>query len=241
VWYQKKASLNQAIWSGLEFSFVSENYCQICPFVLCKDYLQDAIYNQLYRTKKKIYGFQFISQKGQEICLSKTKIIIANSQDKILRKKIPACLDFLHQIESQLKIVKTKVRECASPPIKYAAGGVWLLEGSKRWMRSPPMISLYTMLIRVGFSHTLGKDFWDTINGICNCSVTPYQAEDRDRLTNSLKGIKRILAEGDRKIFPEDIKKNYPKGLRIQDMHDNLGICSFSSGDTRSLVPIWHK
>ena len=150
-------------------------------------------------------------------------------------------MDFLHQIESQLKIVKTKVRECASPPMKYAAGGVWLLEGSKRWMKSPPMISLYTMLIRVGFSHTVGNSFWDTINGICNCSVVPYQSEDRDRLTNSLKGIKRILAEGDRKIFTGDIKRNYPKGLRIQDMHDNLGICSFSNGDTRSLVPAWHK
>ena len=132
IWYQNKMSLNQAIWSGLEFAFVSADYHQVCPFVLCKDYLQDAIYNQLYKTKKKIYGFQFVSQEGREICLSKIRLIIANTQDKALRKHILPCMDFLHQIEEQLKIVKTKVHECASPPVKYAAGGVWLLEGSKR-------------------------------------------------------------------------------------------------------------
>jgi hypothetical protein len=240
-WYKKAASLNQAICSGLEFAFVSKKFAQICPFVLCKDYLQDAVFNQLYKTKKTIYGFHFTPQNGFEIDMGKTRLVIANSQDKNLRTKIPALMDFLHQIEKLLKITKTQVRECAKPPIKYAAGGVWLLEGSKRWMHSPPMLSLYTMLIRVGFSHTAGNDFWNTINGVVGGSINAYQIEDRDRLRSSIDGIKRILAEGDRKIFARDIKKNYPRGTRIQDMHDHLGICSFSKGYTKSLVPIWHE
>jgi hypothetical protein len=241
VWYQNHMFLNQAICSGLEFAFVSEDFKQCCPFVLCKDYLQDAIYNQIYKTKKKIFGFQYDPSKESPVCLSKAQLVIANSTDRKLRQKIPACLDFLNQIEKKLKINKTKIRECESPPNKYSAGGVWFFEGSKRWLASPPMISLYTLLIRVGFTHVEGKNYWSTIEDICARKIPPYQYEDFERLKGSIKGIERILDQGDRKIFSSDFKVNYPKGLKINTLHNNLGICAFSEGATKKHVPYWHK
>jgi hypothetical protein len=241
IWYHKACALDQAISRGVEFAFISRDFKQCCPFVLCKDFLQDAIYNQLYQTKKKIYRFQYNPSVESPICLDRVRLAVANSNDPHFRIRIPHCLDFLNQIEVSLKMGKTKVKECAKPPKKYIQGGVWLFEGSKRWIVSPPMISLYTMLIRLGFTHVQGLDFWKTLHAINDGNLTPYQSEDGERLEESLGGIKRILEEGDRKIFPRDLKVNYPKGIRICDLHNELGICAFSKGYTESLVPVWHK
>jgi len=241
TWYLKTTCLHQAIASGLEFAFLSRDNKQCCPFVLCKDYLQDAIYNQIYKTKKKIYGFQYDAAVENPISLTKTRLLIANSSDKNLRDKIVQCIDFINQIEEKLNMPRTKYEECDDPPLKYKAGGVWLFESNRRWLISPPMISMYSLLIRVGMSHTTGKDFWNTINSIQSDGLKSYQYEDTYRLKYSTAGIKRILDEGDREIFYKEIKKNYPKGTKINTLHNDLGICGFSSGATKYIVPYWHR
>jgi len=241
AWYTDSMGLSQALSSGLEFAFVSKNYEQCCPFVLCKDYLQDAIYNHLHKAKKSIYGFKYDPDKHFPLHLEQCRLVLANSSDSKFRDKVPVCLDFINQIETKLKIAKTKARECADPPKKYLRGGVFLFEGSRRWLISPPMVSLYTLLLRVGFCHVEGDSFEQTIKDILNKKRSAYQGEDYNRLRNSQKGLERILKTGDRKIFPRDMKRNYPKGISINTLHNDLGICAFSCGDTKGQFPNWHK
>jgi hypothetical protein len=240
-WYTNKMSLQQAISSGVQMAFVSPDGEQCCPFVLCKDYLHDAVFNLLYKTKKKVWGFCYDPKKEKPIGLDAIRLLVTNSQDKKMREKVPAMIEFLNQIESDLKLKKTIVRECADPPLKYRRCGVYYLLGSKRWLKSPPMISLYTLLVRIGFSHEPGTAYMKTLEGIKNYKISAYQPEDRGRLNYALDGIKRIVKIGDRKIFFTDIKKNYPKGMHIKKMHDHMGIVAFSSGDTEKFVPKWHE
>jgi hypothetical protein len=240
-WFKKHQILSQAISSGLEYAFVSADYKQCCPFVLCKDFLHDAVYNAIHNTKKSIYQFHYSPKDGHAaIDLTKMRIILANSCDRQLREKIPHCLDFIHQIERVLRMSLTTARECVDPPPKYAPGGVWLFESSRRWLAAPPMVSLYTLLARVGFSHTQGENFQSTIDKILSYSIQPYQYEDKHRLSGSKNGIDYILKHGDRRVFHSDLKMNYPR-IRISVLHNDCGIMGFARGSTKKIVPNWHR
>lgn len=241
-WYSgKNQQLRQAISSGVEFSFASNDGKQVSPFAYCKDYLQDAVQGYLYHKKRSIYGFTYDPKVHSPISVRKVRLLAANSSDFSFRDKMQNCLDFINQIEKQLKIPLTIVTECENPPNQYIRGGVWLFEGSARWIKSPPMLSLYTLLLRIGFGHIIGKRSEETINGIVNDSLNSYQSVDKSRLKQAKDGYDRILRVGDRNIFDSKIKNNYPKEIRVNTMHNTLGIIGFSNGATKKYVPIWHK
>jgi len=240
-WYSGKGqNLRQALSSGVEFSFVSADNQQVSPFAFCKDYLQDAVQGFLYKKKKTIYGFVYDPTEHAPISLDKTRLLVANSKDSYLGSKIRNCLDFLNQIESDLKISKTTAALCADPPKEYIRCGVWLFQGSPRWVKSPPMISMYTLLIRLGFGSTIGVPYKETIDKIIAGNLDAYQSVDRYRLKEAINGINRILTQGDRKIFDRNIEKNYPKSIRVTTMHNTCGIIGFSSENTKKYVPNWH-
>ena len=240
-WFFESQGLQQAIGSGLEYAFISADYKQCCPFVLCKDFLHDAVYNRVHGTKKSIYGYHCSTKEGHPpIDLDKTRMVLANSSDRKMREKIPNCLEFMHQIEKELKMSLTTARECLTPPAKYAAGGVWLFESTKRWLAAPPMVSLYSLLVRVGFSHPIGTPFRTTIDKIISYDIKPYQYEDRGRLVGSKSGLYYIIKNGDRKVFYAEVKKNYPR-VRIGTLHNDLGIMGFSRCSTKDIIPYWHR
>ncbi len=240
-WYVgDQQNLLQAFSSGVEFSFASPNDIQVSPFAYCKDYLQDAVHGFLTKKTSTIFGFTYDPKKHEPIALNKTKLLVTNSIDFEFSNKIVNCLDFLNQIEKHLKIRKTKAEECDNVPLQYLRSGIWLFEGSKRWINSPPMLSLYTLLIRLGFGHTIGTPFEKTIDGICSGAIKPYQKIDVGRLKKCKSGIKKILRLGDREIFDSKIKNNYPRTVLTRTMHNTMGIVGFSSGRTKSYVPSWH-
>jgi hypothetical protein len=240
-WYTNKQTLYQVYRSGLEYAFVSKDNKQVCPFVYCKDFLQDAIQGHLHQVKRSIFGFVYDPSKHCPLTTEKTRLLLACSSDGHFRYKIPRCLDFVNQVELKLRMRLTIATECAKQPLQYYAGGIWLLEGSRRWMVSPPMISLYTLLLRIGFVHTIGRPYEDTLINIITKHVAPYQNKDRKQLIEAMDGIKRILKHGDRKIFHRDIKANYPANIPVRIMHNKLGIVGFSQMECKAYMPYWHR
>jgi hypothetical protein len=115
-----------------------------------------------------------------------------------------------------------------------------VVEGHRRWIISPPMVSFYTLLVRLGFSHKVGSAATETTRGIMDGSIKAYQPVDRSRLTGSWSGIERIMNEGDRKIFGSDMAKNYPASVGANAVH-GLGIMGFSSEYTKTVMPNWYK
>lgn len=240
-WYTTKTTLYQVYRNGLEYAFVSKDNKQVCPFVYCKDFLQDAVQGCLHKIKRKIYGFTYDPDKHYSLYMKQTRLLVTCAKDSQFRRKIVCCLDFINQIERQLKLKSTVATECVSPPPQYAVSGIWLLEGSHRWMISPPMISMYALLLRIGFVHVVGQNYEDTIEKVVNKDVTPYQNKDRRQLIDAIPGIRRILRYGDRKIFHKDMKANYPAKVSVGVMHNHLGIIRFSQKETKSLFPYWHR
>ncbi len=242
-WYDGPVQyLSQGVIGNCEFSFISEDNRQISPFFFCKDYLQDAVMGQVRKKKVCQYGYVFDPAVHPPVYLKKTRLLLTNSKDKTMPEKIEACLDFINQFEKKLGINKTKtvVSRCKDPAKKYALCGVWLFEGSNRWMRSPVMISLYSLLLRVGLGHKLGEDCMKTISDIQDGKTKAYYAEvDTHYVKKAKSGIDRILATGDREIFGSKYEPNYKNDISSSILHNNLGIVSFSEGIAVSYMSNW--
>lgn len=235
-WYRK----------GLEYALVSNDYQQCNEFVWCKDFLQDIIQAAIQKRVANIYHFLYDPRISPPPCLDRVRLIVANDKDKKFREKIPGCLDFINQVEASMGMKRSFARECWSPPEKYEKGGVWMFEGSRRWIIAPPMLSLYTLLLRVGFVHTPGKSFRKTIEAVKVGLIKPYQNNDRDQLRTAEPAIEKIMRVGDRKVFYRDMRDNYPSHIDIETMHNEMGIAAFAfqmeqrAKGERVPIPYWH-
>jgi hypothetical protein len=240
-WKSKKQKISQIYSQGLEYAFVSSDYQQIHQLVWCKDFMQDAVYGYLNNKKVSIYGFVYDPKKFLPLHTDSTRLMLTNWRDKELEFKIENCLDFLHQIESCLKMKQTVVEKCLGAPKRYQKSGVWLFEGSRRWMKSPPMISLYTLFIRLGFVHDQGNSYKKTIYQVIKTEKKAYQRNDAHYLKSSMNAIKWIMEYGDRKIFFRSIKDNYPRKVSLSVIHNNCGVVSFARENTKPYFPHWHR
>lgn len=240
-WYKKRCTASQVYTGGLQYALVSPDGKQCSPFVYCKDFLQDAVQAHLLNMRRNIYRFVYDPEEHEPVDTRATRILLGNSSDRYMQHKIPGCLDFINQFEKKLKISPSHVFECLDPPKRYQNSGVWLFESSRRWIKSPPMLSLYTLLLRLGFVHTLGNDFTVTMKGVRTGKILAYQEQDRSQLKYAQKGIERILKYGDRKIFHRNIAQNYPKKVSISVMHNNCGIVGFAQEEIKGMFPHWYR
>lgn len=256
-WHPKTLKgISQIPKDGMEFAYVSEDYKQVHQLVWCKDFMQDTIFGYLNNAQFEIYGFEYDPAKNPAICKDKTRIMVCNWRDQQFEQKLLVnCKEFLHGIEKKLKMKKTIFEKCVNPPPIYRRSGVFIIEGSRRWMIAPPMISLYTLLIRVGMIHPVGQDVEETLNQVRNQTLNPYNWKpdrttkwgeihddnDSDNLQNGWDGLNTILRIGDRKIFHRSIKENYRNNVGIYTIHDDCGLGGFSNGYTEDNFPHWHR
>lgn len=238
--WEGKVNLCEAFSRGMQLSMVSAENEQMMPFVHCKDYFQDALWGAINNKKCSQYGYVFDPSKHKSPDLKLVKILITNKSDENFGSKVKKLKEFLNSIEKDLKMPSSKIAECKNPPAAYQKSGVWIVIGNKRWLKSPPMISMYSLLIRVGMAHE-GGEWEETVDAILKDKKKVYQSADKNNIVHGINGIKRIIQEGDRNIFHKDIKENYKSSLLSSTLHNHTGICAFSQGYTKSWFPEWHK
>ena len=248
VWQDvsNKTKILQVYNKGLEYCLLSSNYEQCHQFVWCKDFLHDVVQSSLHNKKFEIYKFNYDPPHDPNPCIREIRIAVANSCDAKLGKKILSCVDFINQIELKLNIPLTKVRICLNPLECYKKSGVFIFQGNKRWINSPPMLSLFSLLIRVGFSHSKGQEYQKTIRSLKNGFFKPYQKKDARWINEIEPALHKIIRIGDRKIFYKDIKLNYPASINIDAMHNRMGIVGFAcdliakNAGQSVTMPYWH-
>lgn len=248
IWSQFQTDLKilQIYNKGLEYAILSDDYETCNPLVWCKDFLHDIIHSSLINRPFEIYRLKYNPNTNPKPCLKQARIVVANSRDSRMMKKIPSCIDFINQIEDKLDIPHTIVRSCINPPIGYTKDNVFIFQGNKRWIFAPAMLSLYTLLIRVGFSHFIGKDYRSTISGLKEGLIKQYQSKDARWIKEIEPAFEKIIRLGDRRIFYRDMKLNYPAHMSTDIMHNRMGIVAFAN-DIRSkdaglsvIMPYWH-
>jgi len=240
-WHNKTRHLIQDASEGLEYAFLTKDYKQIHQLVWCKDFLNDVIYGFLNNKRTTIWGFSYDPKKHLPPDLESTRLLLTSKRDREFRKKILRSLAFMNEIEKSLQMTKTTIEECKEPPRHYRRGGVFIFKGSKRWLKSPPMLSLYTLMIRVGLTHDVSQPWFQTVEDIRSGFTKPYYEEDAHILTNGQSGIDRIFKYGDRKLFHRNIKDNYPSYLATDTIHNDFGILGYSGDITADYCPHWHR
>jgi len=238
VWHPRTLKISQIPKKGLEYAFVSEDYIQLHQLVWCKDFMQDVVFGFLHGQEVSIYGFRYNPEHDPPLYLDKTRIMLNSYKDADFGSKVLVNLrDFLHQIEDRLKMARTVFEQVANAPHQYRRSGVFLLDSSKRWMKSPPMMSLYTLLLRTGLLHQI-DGYFDQDRSWGN--------KDFQILKDCQRGIESIFQQGDRRLFFSNIKDNYPLrhgGMKtsLYTIHDGWGLTSFSKKNTKRTFPHWHR
>lgn len=241
-WYDsgyKNSNVLQIYKKGLEFAFLSNAYEQCHTFILCKDFLHDIIHANINNIPINIFNFSYNPYYDPKICLKELRLLVKNNSDNQFSDKLKNAIIFLNEIESKLEMKKTVLRSCENK--------TWLLKSSKRWMKAPPMISLYVLMLRIGLVHTPNKTAKETINDILKQKIKTYQKKDSYLLKHSYLGFEKILKIGDNKIFFKDIKKNYSPTLSLDCIHNSTGILAFSHEIAHKnegytvIIPKWHS
>jgi hypothetical protein len=235
------SGIAQVYSSGLQYALVNDDYQQCHDFVFCKDFIQDAYHGFLHNQPASIYGFTYNPTTQPPLSLNKLRIVLVNSKDAKMGEKIPGVMDFINQFCKKMKLKPSRAIEVENPPKAYTKCGAWIIEGSGMWINAPVLISMYSLLLRVGFTHTVGADAAKTVKNLVDGKTTPYQNNDRYQLQSAQKGIEQILKYGYRKHFFIDTVKNYPAGTQIGTMHNSTGIVAFSTGGSRSVCKYWTR
>ncbi|KKL97880.1 hypothetical protein LCGC14_1829980 [marine sediment metagenome] len=160
-------------------------------------------------------------------------------------------LDFLHQVDKQMGFNPTQIYQ-----VKGARNGppTWLILGDKRWMHAPTLLSLYSILIRVGYYHNPGGAFMRTLEmvkegevGIGNATDDMYGdysdaagCNDTSYVKQAWKGIEVILKHGI-KVFHDEMIENYPEDVRTSVLHDKYGIVNFTKRHPAKRMPHWYR
>lgn len=250
-WHPKTNRICQIPKEGLEFAMLSNNYDQLNQLVWCKDFMQDIIWSYINNQAIEIYGFQYNPLISPAPSLKRLRLLITNYKDADFGNKvINNALPLIHSVEDRLKMSRTVLERCKTTPATYKKSGVWILKASKRWLKSTPMLSFYTLLVRVGLVHQPGDPLEETLNKIKNGKTKSYfdaKCRDKEMISSALVGVSAIMKHTDRKLFPAKIKKNYPSfchdgtKMTVYMMHDRCGIVGFSNKVTNSYFPNWHK
>lgn len=241
TWLPKfNRSISQVYSKGLEYALVNNALQQCHDFIFCKDFIQDAVQGYLHNRKAQIFGFWYDPKTQPPLSLDKLRMVVVNSSDKTIGQKIPNVIDLLSQVCKEMKLKPTKAFEVANPPKSYKSGA-YLLVGSGMWLNAPVLVSMYSLLMRIGFVHTKGNKWQTTIENVIANKLKPYQSSDSSQIASAYKGIKNILKNGYRKHFFIDSKKNYPENVDVGTMHGNSGIVAFSQGSTRQICKYWTR
>lgn len=130
---------------------VEDNYEQITPFVLCRDFICDVYYSSLVKKDISIYGMEF---KGSEVSPSWDSVYLQlYFPSEKMKKQLYENISILHSIEDKSGVVRSEILDL-SPKQSVVIG-------NKEWLNSALSLSLYTLLIRL-FCNKFENEDWIT-------------------------------------------------------------------------------
>ncbi len=225
-------SLNQIYSVGIELAILNREDKMITPWVLCKDYLNDLFYGSLYDKKMSIYGFAF-DPATMKADFGTSRLLIRN---KSVDQK-----DMFLRVQASVKVLKYFMKRWYEKPTLirvlgyYPENKAFVLTLPPEILLAPPMLSLFTLLVREGLKYT-GKEtpakFLEKLmevgkNGI-NSDSGGQHSNDRSYLQSSAKFIEQLNKHGFNHLFSSKLEDNWPKGKDTNIVHNSFGIVSCS-------------
>ena len=200
--------------TGMYFAFLSTKNEMCHTWVKCRDFLQDAVRNQLTGKDDKIYGFCYLPKESPKIDLKKTRILVKGVKiDEVVKYSLQLINHYekIASLTPRSKIVKTD--------------DMYVFFGPGEWSQSSVLISLYTLLIRLGHrkikfknEEELTKTYEALINdrNIANTNDIRYLASIYKYIHIILENRKLLMFKQKDKILFNDVK--------INSFHNNSGV-----------------
>ncbi len=255
-WYPDKSMNEIYQQTGIQFAFLSPDGEQCHPFVLCRDFLHDAVKAHLNENSWTIYGFTYTHGKYPAIDMTAMRMLVrkrifttevkkpSDAQAKLV-EKFKADMDYslrlLNHYEDIGKIPKSGMDETEDS----FGNPVSLFTGSPIWLSNTFFISMYTYLIRLGDKDVDFKTEADLMKGykiLMDSHVTPGKtpAKGQKAHDNDIGYLRRnwdklrLVMENREELF--GIDKVHPmffdKNIGNETFHDRCGIfnlCSYAS------------
>lgn len=229
-----EARLSEIYSTGFQIAFVSPDDKACHAWVLCKDFLNDAIWASLHNKPVSIYSFHYDPKSQPGLSLDPVRLIVRD-------KTIKSGADFDKRIRQSIKFLNIVERlhefpQSTAEKVNYGKTGsnVWMFTCPKQWIHAPPMISLLTLYIRIGCNYPGG--------GHLNAAIKFYKQElagKADRQSSNDAGylkqsrkMRLLIMKHKLGIFKPNMSDNYPSGVDIHTVHNNWGIvnCSKDAG-----------
>lgn len=231
--------LNQIKHNGCEFAtFKKENEenKQLGNFYRCIDYRNEELYGSFYRTRAAIYGFVFSGDKVQ-IDFNNVNSLIRNPLDLNFKNKLEQVKQFINSFEDEMGIEKTTIELAENQ--SEEKHDVLVAVGSKDWLVSPQMLSLYTFMLRIGFSGDEKLNWRELVEKIVEGKVEAYCGQqDKNRLIVLDKHFNNLVNNQWKEVWPEDkdLKYYMPKGTSMNFIHSYSGIQSWFGGSWEKII-----
>ena len=225
---------------GLEYAFIAADGRQCTPLLFCKEFLLDATWGTIHNERAALYGFVFDagSTKTPPVDLNHCRLLLRNKHDTDFVQSTERCIAFLQQLEAEMEIEETSMQVCDDPPKDIP---VVAFIGSPHWMIAPPMLSLYSLLIRVGMTYKEG-DVWKYMERVADGKVRTTAFTDAQYLRSSLPTIRRlIISAGVCFGSSSKLQDNWPLDLEEEILHEDMGIVAFARGKARQFCPQWYE
>jgi len=160
--YASKHYAEEGQITGFHYVFLS-NQNEMCHhWIKCRDFLQDALRNQLTGRADQIYSFHYQPGKDPKVDTARTRMLVKRipcpnnaATKKEFNEMMMSALQLVNHYERKYKFTPiSKFVKAEMPGEQYP----YLFVGPGVWSQGSIMISIYTFLIRLGYFRPVFKD-----------------------------------------------------------------------------------
>lgn len=224
--------------TGFHYAFVSspKDGNRMCHWwVKCRDFLQDALRNQLTGRNDQIYGFAYRPKDDPPVDTETTRIMvkrIPKPASETLRK------EFDEMMISGLKLINFYEKKYSFKPLSTITrvdhdDYPYLFVGPGVWSQGSVMISIYTFLIRLGYFKPAFTDEKSLMAAYDKIIGNGQQTNDTRYLRTVYKNLDPALVNIEKHLF---VQKGKTKILfhdsNMSSFHHHSGIVSLSQFNT---------
>jgi hypothetical protein len=239
--YPSKSYSEEYQITGFHYAFMSSDNKMCHHWIKCRDFLQDALRNQLTGPKDQIYSFNYNPDADPKVETNKTLMLVKKSPtppdtkgkknfDEMMKSALQLVNHYekAHNITPRSKIVKAK----HAGTDQY----VYLFQGPGVWSQGAIMIAIYTFLIRLGHFKPVFKDEASLMKAYEKIIADKSGSNDTKYLKTVYKNLHPALKNLDKHLFKKPGHKKGNKVLfhdsEMNSFHHHSGIVSLSQFNT---------
>lgn len=230
--------------TGYQFALLSapkDGNKQACSFMLCRDFLQDAVAAFTTKGSCSIYGFKYAYGKHPPLDMVRVRMLVtkdglsSKANRERFRRELKAGQSLVNHYERLAGVSMSTMRK-----VTDSSKHVWRFRGPGLWMKSPFLISMYSFLVRIGDKVDIVDGFKDTpdlVERLKKVSQGSSAGDDHDvnYLGNSHDKMHILMSNLNDLLFnggKDKLDKNFKHATGT--MHSRCGIdslCRFGSPD----------